>query len=418
MKFYLAALFILEMFLYTCLVKLSIILPVRNLLLVFLFFVIMVAYRSEVFAFVRAHLLTASVFLALIIVGGLIAFLNERSIGTIIQYALSDVIQPFLILVSTYVIARLTSPGFVAGVLIGFAGLTGAVAVAQFAGVEPAWHIRMWLNEFQDITEQLDRPMGLSLTPIVFSYHIASAYVAASIFYHRQMISTSAYGSIVFAALVMAAVSGTRSVLLGIILQELLQVVTRRRFGSLLWATGLGIVCLAGLAYLETIGSRVASASDTSALERMVLNNFGIRLAWDYPFGLGWGFEPGDLAWLYWQDLSNYVSSDSIFRLGIHNSYINFFLTYGLFGVAAVVLAVLIRVRKAVTLLFSFTAYFINALFHNDGPFIGEYYFWFAFALLVYVWDSEAVPAPMRSGRRPAAQSARTAPLPTPAPGR
>jgi hypothetical protein len=185
----------------------------------------------------------------------------------------------------------------------------------------------------------------------------------------------------------MAAANGTRSLVLGILAQEALFSIMRMRLQSLLWIGVLAIAGMAGLALLEAIGSRVATLSDTSAASRVVLYIYGLRLAADHPFGLGWGFQPGDLAWLYWEHLSGFINSDGVFRLGIHNAFLNFFLTFGLFGVAVIAFAIYVKPRKFAILAMCSTAYIVNTLLHNDGLFVGDSYYWFAFAVFVHLYQ-------------------------------
>jgi hypothetical protein len=393
MTFYLRMVFLATVLLYTALAKLSFGVPVRTLLSSYLFVLLLFAYRREFLDTVKSHQLTVLVFAGLTVTGGLVTILNGRGLDVVIGHALSDLIQPFLILVCTLVLLRLAGVGFVARVFVGSALLTGAVALLQFADIGPAWRLRDWLGVIQaepaDLltADEKIRPMGVSLTPIVYSYHIASAYILLNLLHRLGRVSGSAYAVLVLSMLAMAVANGTRSLVLGILAQEALFSIMRMRLQSLLWIGVLAIAGMAGLALLEAIGSRVATLSDTSAASRVVLYIYGLRLAADHPFGLGWGFQPGDLAWLYWEHLSGFINSDGVFRLGIHNAFLNFFLTFGLFGVAVIAFAIYVKPRKFGILAMCSTAYIVNTLLHNDGLFVGDSYYWFAFAVFVHLYQ-------------------------------
>lgn len=394
MVFYLQTVFVMVVVLYTAFIKATVILPVRGLLSLFLFMLLSLAFRREFVAAFRNHPLTVLTFAALTLVGVVLTLANGRDFGEAFGFALSNLIQPLLILVSTYVLLQLTSVRFVAVVFIGSALITGAVAILQFADIAPAWRLREWLGQIQGSPASLEatvrdrsRPVGLSLTPIIFSYHIASAYILANFLRWREEVSGALYAAVVLAMLVMAVSCGTRSLALAILAHELLTAGLRMRLQTIVWVAALLIAGMAGLVFLEAIGSRVATLDDASAQGRLVLYTYGLRLAADYPFGLGWGFVPGDLAWLYWEHLSGFVNSDGVFRLGIHNGFLNFFLNYGLFGCAVIAAAACIKPRKFVFITVGSTAYIVNAFFHNNGFFLGDYYYWFAFAVFLHLYQ-------------------------------
>jgi hypothetical protein len=409
MKVYLRMAFLATVLLYTALAKLSFGVPVRTLLSSYLFVLLLFAYRREFLDTVKSHQLTVLVFAGLTATGGFLTILNGRGLDVVIGHALSDLIQPFLILICTLVLSRLAGVGFVARVLVGSALLTGAVALLQFADVGIAWRLRDWLGVIQaepaDLltADEKLRPMGISLTPIVFSYHIASAYIVLNLLHRQDRISGGTYAVFVLSMLAMAAANGTRSLVLGILVHEMLFSILRMRLLSLLWIGALAIAGMAGLALLEAIGSRIATLSDTSAASRVVLYIYGFRLAADHPFGLGWGFEPGDFAWLYWEHLSGFINSEGIFRLGIHNGFLNFFLTFGIFGAAVIAFAVYVKPRKFVILAMGSTAYIMNAFFHNDGLFVGDSYYWFAFAIFLHLYQPGR--SAIRTGAAPRASS-------------
>lgn len=363
---------------------------------------------------VQEHILTFTVFIAIAVLGSFLTIANGQSVGTVVENNLSNIAQPFLIFICTCAILRLAGLKFTAWLLVGAALVTGTVALLQFAGVAPAWQMREWLGRFQGSPSNIEeavlsrtRPMGLSLTPIIFSYHIATAYVILNLLYRRQLMWPRVYGFLVLAMVAMAAANGTRSLLLAIFVHEFLFNITKLRLGSVVWLVTLGVLGTAGLLYLEAADSRVATLDDASAVGRTVLWTFGYKLALDHPFGLGWGFTPSDYAWLYWEYLADFAKAQAVFRLAIHNTFLNFILIYGIYGLIIIGFTAYIKTRKFFTLIVAFTAYFVNAFFHNAGVFVGEYYFWFGFAIFLYVYAGQGVPgrSPAYSmpSRRPAA---------------
>jgi O-antigen ligase len=187
----------------------------------------------------------------------------------------------------------------------------------------------------------------------------------------------------------MAAANGTRSLLAGLFAHEIL-----RQLGSLSMRSAVSLAVIAvgayvGMDYLASIGSRVATLTDASAVGRWTLYEYGMQLARDNPFGYGWDFNPGDYAWLYWEQLSDMARAEAAFRLEIHNAFLNFVLLYGLYGVLIVGLAALFNPGLFIATIYFSIAYLVHSFFHNDGIFLGDDYFWFAFAILIFVRDTE-----------------------------
>ncbi|MHA1180207.1 MAG: O-antigen ligase family protein, partial [Alphaproteobacteria bacterium] len=260
----------------------------------------------------------------------------------------------------------------------------------------PAWAIQKTIARiqgsptlFQEMVNELRRPMGLSLTPIVFSYHIASAYVLANLLHRFGYLRAGPYLVLALALLIGAAANGTRSLVIGIILHEVLHNFTKLNLRTLILSAAIGAVTMMGYFYLETSGSRVVSFGDASAAGRLALYKYGLLLVRDYPLGLGWGFDPAETAWRYWEHFSSLAKAQSVFRLKIHNAFINFYLTYGVLGLIAIGFAFYINPKMFILIVTTFAAYLIHSMFHNDGVFLGDVYFWYSFAVLLYIWDEQ-----------------------------
>ena len=143
--------------------------------------------------------------------------------------------------------------------------------------------------------------------------------------------------------------------------------------------------------YLGMLESRVTEFSDASAVGRTVLYYYGLQLAMDNPFGYGWGFHASEFAWLYWEHLAGMPKSDGAFRLEIHNAFINFILIYGLYGLAVLLVTVVLAPRVMLATAIVAVGYFVNAIFHNGGIFMGDNWFWIAFAMVILVWDHKRI---------------------------
>ena len=398
MRIFLAAIYLCVVFLYTAFTKLSVGLPVRTLVLVFLSGIIFVCYFTESRQFLRKHFEITLAFAALGTIGVVLTYLQRRDLGSTLDGLTSSIVQPYLILFSTLMLIGIIGLRAVAWLSLSVAALTGLVAVLQFSNIELAWRLREILGEIQNEPAEIQsyvasrgRALGLSLSPIVFSYHIISAYLALNVMYRFGQIRPLFYYGSVFIVLVAFLANGTRSALLAVLASEILMQLRHARLRSVLPVAAIASIGAAVYFYAEATGSRLADTADASALGRIALYNYGLRLAADNPFGLGWGFDPGGYAWLYWEHLSEFVNADGVFRLGLHNAYLNFFLVYGLAGtlVGAIVLMYDPRfVFVSATYLF---AYLVHALVHNNGLFIGDYFFWFSFAVILKIFEDNGI---------------------------
>ena len=126
------------------------------------------------------------------------------------------VIQPFLVFLTSYALCVINGFRFVAFVFLASALFTGFIAILQFFEFSPAWRLYDILSEIQSLPEQfqlredINRPKGVSLTPIIFSYHIVSAYLLSNLLYRKGKITPIWYGILFFAFMTMAAANGTR----------------------------------------------------------------------------------------------------------------------------------------------------------------------------------------------------------------
>ena len=392
MRIFLAAVYLCVVFLYTAFTKLSVGLPLRTLVLVFLSGIIYVCYFKESRQFLRKHVEITLAFVALGIIGVVVTYLHQGDLGSTLDGLTSNIVQPYLILFSTLMLIKIIDLRTVAWLSLSGAALTGLVAVLQFANIEIGWRLREIVAvEIQSYVPSRGRAVGLSLTEIVFSYHIISAYLALNVMYRFGQIRPLVYYSSFFMILVASLANGTRSAILAILASEMLMQLRHRRLRSLLPVAAIAAISVAVYFYAEATGSRLAETADASALGRIVLFDFGLRLATDNPFGLGWGFDPYGYAWLYWEHLSDFVNADGVFRLRLHNAYLNFFLVYGLTGTLVAAIVLLYDPRFVFISALYLIAYIVHSFFHNAGLFVGDYFFWFSFAVILQIFEDNGI---------------------------
>jgi hypothetical protein len=398
LRFFLATLYLCVVFLYTAFTKLSVGLPVRTLVLAFLSGVIVVCYFREARQFFRQHIEITAAFAALGAIGTIVTYLQQSDLVSTLDGLTSNILQPYLILFSTMMLIEIIGLRPVAWLSLSGAAFSGLVALLQFGNIEIAWRLREILSdiqhepaEIQNYVASRSRALGLSLSPIVFSYQIISAYLTLNVMYRFGELRRSFYYGSFFLILITLLANGTRSALLAIFASETLMQLRKGRLRSLLYIGAIGAIATAVYLYANVTGSRVAATEDASALGRIALYDYGLRLIADHPFGLGWGFDPGGYAWLYWEHLSDFVNADGVFRLGLHDAYLNFFLVYGLTGTLVAAIVLIYDPRFVFVSAFYLFAYILHALFHNNGLFIGDYFFWFSFAVILQIFEKNGI---------------------------
>jgi hypothetical protein len=379
LRIFLAAIYLCVVLLYTAFTKLSVGLPVRTLVLVLLSVIIFICYFRDSRQFFRKHIEITSVFVALGVIGTILTYWQQGDVVSTLDGLTSNIVQPYLILFSTMMLINIIGLRTVALLSLSGAALSGLVALLQFSNIEIGWRLREIIGEIQHEPAEIQnyvasrsRALGLSLSPIVFSYQIMSAYIALSVMYRFGELRRLLYYGSFFLILIAFLANGTRSAILAIIASEMLMQLRSGRLRSLLPVAAIAAIGAAVYLYAGATGSRIAETEDASALGRMVLYDYGLRLAADHPFGLGWNFDPGGYAWLYWEYLSDYVNADGAFRLGLHNAY--------LYDPRFVF----------ISLLYLF-AYVVHAFFHNNGLFIGDYFYWFSFAVILHIFENNGI---------------------------
>jgi hypothetical protein len=397
-KILVAAGYLLVVMLYTALTKFSIGLPLRTLVLVALSGLIFFAYNRESREFFERYSPFTWIFFVLGLIGTLLTYFREHNIGEALDGLTSVIIQCYLIFFCVLVLIRLLGIWPVALLTFAGAAFTGLFALLQFADIGIGWRLREIVSDIQhepssirDYVEGRGRPMGMSLSPIVFSYHMVCTYMALNALYRFNYMSFFNYYAAFAAIAIVTLANGTRSALLGILVSEVVMELRRGTPRAFAKVAMIGAAGLVMYLYADATGSRVADTDDASALGRIVLLNYGLRLAADNPLGLGWDFNPAGYAWLYWEHLADFVNADGVYRLGLHNAFLNFFLIYGVGGML-VCLAILLYDPRFVFFGSLFlSSYAVHAVVHNNGIFLSDYFFWFNFAIMVKVFESQGI---------------------------
>jgi hypothetical protein len=341
------------------------------------------------------HHATFFFILSLSFVGIFTSFFSGTSVSEIFNLLLSNVAQQFLILTVTYVICVKIGFKFTAWAFLSLTLFTGTVGVLQALDVQPAWTLFETLAQIQSVPTEFinrastaDRPKGVSLTPILLSYHLVVGYLVANLMYRYGVISSKTYYILFIAIFLMVVANATRSAILGIIIHELFFRVVSLNKKSLFWILILSLLCVGIFLFLQSIGSRIVQFDDASAVGRFALYKFGMLIAIDHPFGLGWGFDANELAWRYWEHIAGAEKSNAIFRIELHNAFLNFIITYGVLGLVLSFMFFVFRFGETLLIIISSIAYLVHAFFHNDFAFLGEVYYFFFLALILYILNN------------------------------
>lgn len=275
-------------------------------------------------------------------------------------------------------------------------GISVAFAVLQLIRVDFAWQTRAMLGRFQNeppITQlfytRRERPLGISYTPVHLGTQACLSFAAfyAWRLYDRARLGLKGFDPWVVVALsIMIAVcfvSGNRSPILGavVFIAIYLLVTAPKAF----WlAAPFAVVGVPGLLTLLPIlaeaGIRVASVNDGSALGRAVLADYGWRLFAARPIGYGYGFDSTQHWSEYWQYMLYYANPEQIRRFAPHNYVIIMLNKYGI-GLLLLLPLIVPRSRAAWAATLPFLAYLLHILFHNDGPLLADFLFWYVVAM-------------------------------------
>jgi hypothetical protein len=328
-------------------------------------------------------------------------------LGTIVSLlngvAAADLLQQLMEIHLQAAFAVLTAAGMagavgVAPVVWGFifaVGLTAAVAIAQAIGLDFAWNLRSLAGDIMNdplATRQFYvtrwRALGLSYSPVILATQVCLAFAAffALRLHQRddsiQSIDKGIVAGAVVAILVCIA-SGNRSPLLGFLMfLGLYYAVVAPRVLIL-----LGPVLVFGIFLSELLldllaerGLRVASRDDGSAEGRSILQWYGLQLFLRHPMGYGLTFDSTQY-WPLFAHETRYMENPQAIRVyALHNYPLMMLNKYGLF-VIGLLLLVLPRTRAQWVVVLAFVPYLAHIFFHNDGPFLADFFIWYVLPL-------------------------------------
>lgn len=387
-------LFALTTFVSVVFLKLSVGLPVRTLMLASVFVMVTIFYKRHVAHFFNRHGMLLCLFAFMAVLGSSLAFVQHETANSIFQQLLRQTMQPLMVLICAYVMCYVVGARATAAVCLGVTAIVGVVAIAQALGVEFAWRIREIIGSIQGdppitaaFVKNRARAMGLAFSPIEYSYLVASAYILLLILHRGGLVTNRTYWMI-FALIMMIAVAiETRSLLLGIVVSEFFRMLSRGSITTYLILAFAAIVGYAVFTLMPEVDSRIVSVEDQSAAGRKVLYLFGLRLFLDNIAGFGWGFSAQEFAWLYWEHLTDFGKPEIVFRLALHNAFLNYILIYGVLGLVPLAYFTVAYPRAALQFFLIFICYFLHSFFHNKGLFVAGYHVWFTVAVYLYLQD-------------------------------
>lgn len=295
-----------------------------------------------------------------------------------------------------------------------FGGLVSAiVGLGQFFFDEP--FIRLWLATGSVVTRGLSdvragRIAGLTGYSVPLSYQLGSItpFAIAILVFNKRKLS---FGKrlvlmiIILVLLTALALTGIRSSLLGVFIGSVIVILLgfkQRRWGrSIIFVSiivGLLLYSILGYVYMP---GRFIELEDISAKSRFPMQITSIKYSIAHPLGTG----------IYNPSISNIPSfvrgkriTETVLNTTPHNQFLNVLVYYGfpgLFLLLAFYLFIYQSLRKqweyiykeevnelkwiCAGLMGAFTSYIINSMFHNAGPFVGDYFHWYFVGLLFVV---------------------------------
>jgi hypothetical protein len=290
-----------------------------------------------------------------------------------------------------------------------------AVFVSAFVGIgqhfigEP--FITLWLASGQDIENQLNNVRilipGLAPTSILLGYQLAAAVplVAALLLSGQYAVSKRWKAFFLIALITMSlalVLCGSRSALAGAAFGAAFTAFLMRSRGRKVYVRTFVLAGLIMATSYLAIGYlyspfRFIRLMDFSAATRFPLAVVAIRNALDHPLGSG-----------IYKPLASYLPSnldprvaEAVLNYTPHNQFLNILVYYGFPGLFLLILfywivfAELQKMRQMIVseqdehlkwvvagLYGAVLGYLLNSIFHNAGPFVGDWYHWFIIGLI------------------------------------
>lgn len=366
--------------------------PVRVFVVIIAIVVGLFAYSTLAYQAIRRHGSMLLLIASFGLLGAVVTILNGTDplvlMRQVIEIHLQGIANLLLSGIVCYVCGtRRTLVAFLCAVAV-----TACVAVAQFIGFEAAWSLRGSIASLQhEVFARYGyfadrRSMGVSFSPITLATQLCLAFAAYGAWRRANQFSVMAHDYFdirVILALALFALacvaSGNRSPIAGGIIFVALYLMSRRP--KLFWVS-LPVLALVGALLIPTVtefaqssGYRVTETGDESAMGRITLSYYGLRLFLDNPFGYGLDFDPTRYWQSYWSDLAAMPSAGSVQIYPLHNYILSMLNFYGI-GMLALIPLIVLAFRPYRGSFIFFVPYGFHILFHNAGPFWNDALIW------------------------------------------
>ena len=331
-------------------------------------------------------------------IGIFVSLANDVPVPVISQAILEMPLQAAVTILAAFVLAKICGARATMIAVIGTIGVSGLVAVAQAVGVDGAWDLRTSISDLKvdpltgRETTELNRPVGLSFSPIQLATQLCLAFAAFTAVRDKERsprFGPSALDPAVLPALmaliILAIACGTRSPVLGGVVFFALYAVQRRgsTLALLVLVSGFTLY-LAWPLIMDAIAAtqpRVARTDDRSSAGRVSLFSFGVLLFLNNPLGYGFGFSPVNHWSEFWHQLYELPSAELVRSEQLHNYFLNMLNTYGIGLVLLIPAIVVMLMRNRASLIF-FLPYVGHIMFHNSGPLWNDMIIWFVVAAI------------------------------------
>jgi hypothetical protein len=381
--------------------------PVRAFLAVGVLGLSGILFSTTAFRVFRENILVITLAVLLGVLGAGVSLINGTSISDIISPLMEVHVQAVVTILAAGILARICGPKTAVFAIVCVVGASAAVAMLQLLHVDAAWRLRLALGALPaEATEGLKgferRPVGLSFSPIQLATQLCLAFAALAAVREKlrgQKLADGKFDPMVLIAVVGLCVASfaaqTRAPITGGAVFLVAYLIWRRSIGfALLLVAGGAILYFLGPTLLQMIqGSapRLARADDNSAVGRITMFYYGLRLFIDNPLGYGLTFDPAEMWHKYWFDLYTMPAPMVVQVHDLHNYVESMFNIYGV-GLLLMFPIAWKLLRQAGSSLIFFIPYVIQILLHNSGPFYNDNVIWFVIAAIAAASNTKAAP--------------------------
>jgi len=314
-------------------------------------------------------------------------------------------------------------------IIVGSMCISAFVGIMQFVGVDFFWQLRGTAG-FDEATLvdflARTRICGLANYSIPFSYQLT--FVTPFVFgiligKHRQVLGEKIFFIGAFSVCFVATVSSlVRSAFIGVLIG--MSVIAMQQYDykrtTKQWCIIILFSVIVFVGATSLMGGNYGNRFrlDMSAVSRVPAQIATVKIALKRPTGIGRGPQDskiqGEYERYYRGSLCTFINrfganlSPGVLKealispsTGSHNQFLNMLLVYGVLGFVLLVMFYvyiyqsLIQVIHcgasvylqtiAISLLGGFSAYIVNSLFHNNGPFLSDPFNWYFIGMTVFL---------------------------------